>query len=89
MMPGGYTLDTLPVPNDPRVTLRVLPARQFAVIRYSGTWSHDNYDRHLARLRKGLADAGVVTTGEPVWARYDPPFKPWFLRTNEIMLEVG
>lgn len=89
MMPGGYTLETLPVPDDTRVTLRVQPARQVAVIRYAGRWSHDNYDRHLARLRQGIADAGIVAEGEPVWARYDPPFKPWFLRTNEIMLETG
>jgi hypothetical protein len=24
-----------------------------------------------------------------VWARYDPPFKPWFLRTNEILLALS
>jgi hypothetical protein len=26
--------------------------------------------------------------GEPVWARYNPPFMPWFLRRNEILLPV-
>ncbi len=33
--------------------------------------------------------AGLRAVGEPVWARYDPPFKPWFLRTNEILIEVA
>ncbi len=89
MMPSGYTLETLPEPTDGRVSLRALPARRFAAIRYSGTWSSGNYDRHLAQLRTALAEAGMASSGEPVWARYDPPFKPWFLRTNEILLEVG
>ncbi|MFZ5446662.1 MAG: hypothetical protein ACOZQL_42130, partial [Myxococcota bacterium] len=26
--------------------------------------------------------------GEPIWPRYDPPWKPWYLCTNEIQLEV-
>ena len=28
-------------------------------------------------------------TGDPVWARYDPPFMPWFWRRNEILIPVG
>jgi hypothetical protein len=26
--------------------------------------------------------------GEAEWARYDPPFKPWFLRRNEVLIPV-
>lgn len=88
MMPSEYTLDTLPEPTDSRVTLRELPARTFAVLRYSGTWSHANYREHLAKLRDAMQREGLAPKGEPVWARYDPPFKPWFLRTNEILIEV-
>jgi len=32
--------------------------------------------------------SGLTTVGEPVWARYDPPWKPWFLRRNEVLLEI-
>ncbi len=88
MMPSEHSLKTLPVPTDARVQLRTVPAKQFAAIRYSGTWSKRNYDEHLALLKAGLAREGLTSNGEPVWARYDPPFKPWFLRTNEILLEL-
>jgi len=40
-MPPEWTLDTLPEPTDPAVSLRAVPARTVAVIRYSGTWSQD------------------------------------------------
>ncbi|MFN0061300.1 MAG: SOUL family heme-binding protein [Myxococcaceae bacterium] len=87
-MPSSFTLTTLPKPNDPRVTLREVPARTVAAIRYSGTWSQSNYDKHLAALRGALAREGLVAGSEPIWARYDPPYKPWFMRTNEILIEV-
>ena len=32
--------------------------------------------------------AGLEEAGEPIWARYDPPFKPWFLRRNEILIGI-
>jgi hypothetical protein len=87
-MPPEWTLATLPEPTDPAVRLRAVPARTVAVIRYSGTWSQERYAEHLARLEGALAEAGVRWRGEPVWARYDPPWKPWFLRRNEIWLEL-
>ncbi len=88
MMPSEYTLQTLPEPNDPRVHLRQLEPRRFAAIGYSETWSIKNYEQHLAKLRAAVQREGLKAKGEPVWARYDPPFKPWFLRKNEILIEV-
>ena len=87
-MPSTFTLDTLPDPDDDRVTLRVIPARKVAVRAYSGRWADTLYLKELTTLRAALGRAGVTTLGEATWARYDPPWTPWFLRTNEIHLEV-
>jgi hypothetical protein len=38
--------------------------------------------------RIAMTEAGLRWRGEPAWAGYDPPWKPWFLRRNEIWLEV-
>ncbi|MBM4144201.1 MAG: hypothetical protein FJ225_11510, partial [Lentisphaerae bacterium] len=46
------------------------------------------YERSLARLREWMKANGLVAVGEPVWARYNPPFTPWFLRRNEILLPI-
>lgn len=85
-MPREWTLETLPEPLDARVVLREVPARTLAVIGYSGTWSQGRYEEHLKKLQDAVAEAGLSWRGEPVWARYDPPWKPWFLRRNEIWL---
>ncbi len=85
MMPSEYSLEQLPEPNDSRITLKEIPARSFAAVRYSGTWSKRNYQKNLALLLETLRQSGYEPSGEPIWARYDAPFKPWFLRRNEIL----
>ena len=88
VLPADVTLASAPEPLDPRVRLREEPATTWAVIRYSGTWSTARFDEHLAALRTALAGAGVATEGEPLWARYNGPMTPWFMRRNEIWLAV-
>ena len=88
VLPKGVTLATAPEPIDPRVQLRWVPAGTWAVLRYSGTWSQANYLEHLDGLKAALRAAGVATQGEPVLARYNAPFTPWFMRRNEVWLAL-
>ena len=88
VLPASYSLETAPKPLDPRVTVVAMPARRMAAVRYSGTWSQSRYDENLAALAKFISDRGLSPEGEPVFARYDPPFMPWFLRRNEILVPV-
>jgi len=89
MMPASYTLGTLPLPNDSSITLRQVPARRVAAVRYSGFWSEENYRIHKEKLEKWISDNRFTVTGEVVWARYNPPFMPWFMRRNEILIPVS
>ncbi len=87
-MPKAYTMSTLPQPRDARVALRQVPAQKMAVIRYSGTWSEKNYAQHKSELESWMQQAGLTSAGTPIWARYNPPFTPWFLRRNEIHIPI-
>lgn len=88
VLPKGITMDNAPEPLDSRVNLREVPPRQVAVIRYSGFWSESNHDKHLAKLQQGLRDANIAWKGEPVLSRYDSPMTPWFMRRNEMWLNL-
>lgn len=88
VLPKGVTLAAAPDPIDPRVQLRQVPVTTWAVIRYSGAWTEANYLEHLSKLKTALEAAGVPTQGEPVLARYNSPFTPWFMRRNEIWLAL-
>jgi effector-binding domain-containing protein len=87
-MPASYTLETLPVPDDPKIILRQVPARRMAAVRYSGFWSEKIYRQNRSELETWIREQGLTITGDPVWARYNPPFTPWFLRRNEILIPV-
>jgi len=87
-MPASQTLESLPVPTDPGITLRPVPARRIAAVRYSGFWSEKNYLRYKGELEKWIRDNGLTACGAPIWARYNPPFALWFLRRNEILIPV-
>lgn len=88
MMPASFTMDTLPEPNDPNVALREVPAHYMAAIRYSGFWNEERYLENKARLVGWINNKRLNIIGEPTWARYDPPFMPWFLRRNEILIPI-
>jgi effector-binding domain-containing protein len=87
-MPSSYTLDTLPEPEDPKITLRQVPARRIAAVRYSGFWSEKLYLRYKSELESWIREKGLTIVGDPIWARYNPPWTPWFLRRNEILIPV-
>ncbi|WP_341476424.1 heme-binding protein [Arthrobacter glacialis] len=87
VLPEGFTLQHAPSPTNPNVHLRPVPASLVAVIRFSGGWSTRNFQQHLQMLRIALKETGLISLGTPRLARYDPPFKPWFMRHNEILLD--
>lgn len=88
-MPASYTLETLPVPDDPQITLRPVPARRMAAVRYSGLWSEKKYLQNRSELEAWIREQGLTSAGDPVWARYNAPFTPWFLRRNEILIPLA
>lgn len=89
MMPASYTMETLPVPDDSRVKLRQVPARRMVAARYSGFWSEKNYKKNKLKLENWIQKEGLTVIGGPIWARYNAPFVPWFLRRNEILMPVS
>lgn len=88
VMPAGYTEDGLPEPLDPRVRLRSVPEQVAAVRRYSGRWSQGSYEANAARLLEAIADADLQIAGPLRYARFNPPWTPWFLRRNEVVAPV-
>jgi len=88
VMPKGYTLETLPVPDDPKVYFKTVPARKVLAIRFSGRWTDASFNQHETELLAALKTHGLKSTGSTWTARYDPPFMPGFMRRNEVMIQV-
>lgn len=88
VMERRYTLATLPSPVDPRIRLVTRPQRVMAVRRYSGRWTEANYDKQQQALFAALDRDGIKRLGNPLLARYNGPFTPWFMRRNEVLVEI-
>ena len=89
IMPKAETIETLPMPSDPRISLRPLPSRRFVAVTFSGIASDGSIDEHIQELRRYSSEHGLLTIGEPLLAFYNPPWTLPFLRRNEVMLELA
>ncbi len=88
-MPGQYTLETLPTPNDPAVRIKRLPPTRFAVLRFSGRANEKSVAEKSAELTRIAATRGLRATGPITLAQYNPPWIPGFMRRNEVQLPIA
>ena len=88
VMESKYTQETLPVPNNSKIRITEIKDRVMAVISFSGRWSQKNFEKHEQILVNDLKNEGIGVASEAIYARYNAPFTPWFLRRNEIMYEI-
>ncbi len=89
VMPAGSTMQSLPKPNDARVTLIEVPAHDVAAIRFSGWSTQSNLSTHRDRLAKFIADKKLTPSAPPTYAFYDPPWTLPFWRRNEVIVELA
>jgi hypothetical protein len=88
VLPASYTRDEVPEPIDTRASISEVPAREIAVIRFSGRASPADVAAARDRLLGALREKGISTAGEPFLMRYNAPFTPGFLRRNEVGVEI-
>ena len=88
VMPSGYTIDTIPLPEDPRVELQQLPERTVAVITFRGRAGEKDVERRTGELVSVLKRNNIKPKGAMFLMRYNPPFTPGFMRTNEVGVEI-
>merc|ERR1711959_820957 len=90
IMPSKWTLETLPTPTDPNVKLKPIPERFVAAKFSSGRANDAMVKSKEAALLECLARDGIIVTegAKPELARYNDPFTPGFLRTNEVWVQI-
>jgi hypothetical protein len=88
IMPEGFTLETTPEPLDERVKIVEIPERTVAALRFSGRLSDSVFKKKSEDLLVETKNAGLKTSGQVFSMRYNGPYTPWFLRRNEVAVEV-
>jgi hypothetical protein len=88
IMPAKFTLETLPKPKDHRINLTKIDSEVMAALRFSGYFSERKVRKAKGRLGDWLAQEGLEAQGVFIVARYNPPWVPWFLARNEVMIQI-
>jgi hypothetical protein len=88
VMPEGMTEKDMPIPADSKVSLRTVHEHFAAALTFSGVTTENKVKAKEAELRSALAKANIAVKGQIRIARFDPPWKPGFMRKNEVILEI-
>jgi hypothetical protein len=89
VMPEGMTVADLPNPGSSKVTLRTLAEQLAAVLPFTGMTTASKIQEKESELRLALANESLTPIGTLRIARFDPPWKPGFLRYNEVILDIN
>ena len=88
VMPSDFDRESLPVPSSDVVIVSEQPPMRMAVLQYRGGWFHSRYRDTEEKLIGAMSDMSLTACGETRGARHDPPFMPWFMRKNEILIPL-
>lgn len=89
IMPAKYALENLPAPASDDVRLRQVQSRRAAAVRFSGRATDELIAAQEKALRDWLQTRDRVPAAAPVYAYYNDPFTPGFLRRNEVILDLA
>lgn len=85
-MPSQYTMQSLPKPNNPDITITELPVQTYGVIKFSGLAGSNKVAEKTEALQSWMQGQNLKIIGIPELARYDPPWTLPFMRRNEVMI---
>jgi len=89
VMPKTMRSEDVPQPTAANVSVSSIAPGQFAVFRFSGSRNARNETDALAQLNAWLKRQNLQPDGDPMFAYFDPPWTPPFLRRNEVMLRIA
>ena len=89
VLPETMGVNQIPTPKNSKVTTRKVGAKDVAVMTFSGQWNENFLQQKADQLLASVEQAGLIANGPVYFSRYDPPWKPWFLRRNEALVDLS
>ena len=89
IMPSGWTMESLPTPNNDRITIKTIPSSLKAVKKFSGRVSKSVVDTQWAQFQEQMKSQWVTRYGRPTLSQYDGPRVSGNARRNELWVELN
>jgi len=78
-----------PTPSNTDLTISTKSAGRYAVYRFSGSSKPAPSEAAALKLQAWSAAQQLAVEGTPIFAYYNPPWTPGFLRRNEVLLRLA
>ncbi len=88
IMPKNAVEKGVPKPAGENVKLGKVEAARYAVLRFGGGSTAENEKTAIEKLTAWLDGQKIARKGDPIFAYYDPPWTPVFMRRNEVMIRI-
>ncbi len=88
IMPKKAADHGLPKPTTDSVTLGKIAAARYAVLRFDGARSAEHEKAATEKLTAWMAAQKITAKNDPMFAYYDPPWTPTFLRRSEVLIRI-
>ena len=87
-LPSKFSIENVPDPTNTDVEVINIEGGYYAVIRYSGRASEENFIKHKNILEDKLIKDNISIQSPPIKAIYNSPFTLPIMRRNEAMFRV-
>ena len=87
-LPSKFSIENVPDPTNTDVEVINIEGGYYAVIRYSGRASEENFIKHKNILEDQLIKDNISIQSPPIKAIYNSPFTLPIMRRNEAMFRV-
>jgi effector-binding domain-containing protein len=87
-LPSSYNEETVPIPTNSNVKIKIDPEKTLAVLRFSGKTSRNKVEKQIEKLLEILKNNNLKTINDPILMRYNSPFAPGFMRRNEVGVKI-
>ena len=87
-LPSKFNKENTPKPSNSEIKVLTIEGGYYAVIKYSGRSSDQNFLKNKDILEKQLKQENITILSPPIRASYNSPFTLPMLKRNEVMYRI-
>jgi len=88
VVPKKFDIKNAPQPDNVNIQLKNNSDLKVIAITFSGLFSDGNIEENETKLRNYIKEKGIKIEEPAIYAGYNAPWTPWFLKRNEVMFKL-
>ena len=89
VVPKKFDLKNVPQPDNANIQIKNNLNLKVIAITFSGLFSDGNIQENETKLRNYIKEKGIKIEEPAIYAGYNAPWTPWFLKRNEVMFKLA